>query len=154
MAEFSKETLEFLSVAGGDAPKFLSPAPTSGDRMTPGSVLIFRYDPLVGEFYRKDKGRFSSNQRVVLIIKCNRGDGVFPGKSGKLVSCLKLDESSSAVINIILDNLYKKRRRASYYGVIVKSLRTLLGRDTFRTYRLDGMKDVYTFYLGTQKVRF
>jgi len=154
MAKFSKETLKFLEEASGEAKAFLSPEPTSGDRIVPGEVFIFRYNPLSGGFYRKDGGRFSSNQRVILIVKCKRGAGVFPGKTGKLVSCFKLEESSAEVVSIILYNLYKKRRRASYYGFITQSLLTLLGTDSFRTYRLEGMTDMYKFSLGTQKVRF
>jgi len=154
MAEFSKETLNFLEEARGEVDAYLTPEPTSGDRIVPGDVFIFRYTPLSGEFYRQDRGRFASNQRVILIVKCKRGPGVFPGKTGKLVSCFKLEESSTEVVSIILDNLYKKRRRASYYGLITQSLLKLLGNDSFRTYRLEGMTDMYKFSLGTQQVRF
>jgi hypothetical protein len=154
MAHFSKETLKFLSAVGGDTKKILAPIPTSADRMIPGNVLIFRYEPLAGGFYRTMMGRFITNQRVILIIKCKRGDGVFPGKTGKLVSCFKLDRKSDVVVDAILSNLYKKRRRASYYGLIKDSLIKLLGRNSFRTYRLRGMKDIYKLSLGDQKVRF
>ena len=154
MAKFSKKTLEFLNDIGGDAKKLLTPIPTSADRMIPGNILIFRYNPADVSIYRGIKGTFSSNQKVILIVRCKRGDGVFPGKDGKLVSCFKLNGSSESVVSIILDNLYKKRRRASYYGLIRDSLITILGKNSFRTYRLQGMDDIHLLSLGTQKVRF
>ena len=159
MAEFSKKTLEFLDAVGGDHRKFLAPIPTSPDRMIPGNLLIFRYTPLEGEYFRDSLGRFSTNQRVILVVKCKRGDGVFPGKSGKLVSCFKLHSvdgpnNSEVVVQTILENLYNKRRRASYYGRITPSLIKLLGKHVFHTYRVNGMNDLWKFSLGPQKVRF
>jgi len=49
-----------------------------------------------------------------------------------------LDTNRSSV-EVIIENLYKKRRRASYYGKIVQSLRALFGKDSFRTYNIQGM---------------
>ena len=93
------------------------------------------------------------------MVKCKRGAGVFPGRSGKLVSCFKLHSvdgspSSEAVVETILENLYTHRRRASYYGRITPSLEKLLGKHTFHTYRLNGINDLWKFSLGSQKVRF
>ena len=153
MAKFSKKTLEFLNDIGGDAKKLLTPIPTSADRMIPGNVLIFKYRPLEGGFWKRLFGD-AENQRIILIVKCKRGDGVFPGKTDKLVSCFKLEASSESVVETILDNLYKKRRRASYYGLIRDSLITILGKNSFRTYRLQGMDDIHLLSLGTQRVRF
>lgn len=152
MAKFSKKTLEFLSAVGGDQDKLLSPIPPSADRMVPGVLLIFRYNPLVGKYSRDNLGRFDSNQRIVLVVKCKRGDGVFPGKTGKLVSCFKLHstggpQSSEVVVETLIENLYTKGRRASYYGKIAPSLIKLLGKHTFHTYRLEGMDDVWKFSL-------
>ena len=47
----------------------------------------------------------------------------------------------------ILENLYKKRRVASYYGKIKDSLIKLLGIDSYRTYKLDQMKEIYKVFL-------
>ena len=152
MVKFSKKTLEFLSVVGGDQAKLLSPIPPSADRMVPGVLLIFRYAPLVGEYAtRRNKG-VASDQRVVLVVKCKRGDGVFPGKTGKLVSCFKLHstdgpQSSEAVVETIIENLYTHGRKASYYGKIAPSLIKLLGKHTFHTYRLEGLHDLWKFSL-------
>mgnify|MGYP003634041305 CR=1 FL=1 len=143
MREFSEETKEFLSNIGEeDQTKFLSPSTPSADRMTPGNIIVFRY--YLGT------GAGSRTQRTVLIVKSRRGDGSFPGKDGILVSCFKLSGSTSAeVINAILENLYKKRRRASYYGKIKDSLITILGLDSFRTYKLNKMKSIWEVQLGT-----
>ena len=146
MARYSKQTLNFLKEVGEDRQKILAPIPTSADRMVPGNILIFNYTPL--------EGTDTSEQRIVLVVKCKRGDGVFPGKTGKLVSCIKLEGSSGTVVDTIIENLYKKRRRASYYGVIKESLGKLLGPNSFRTYKLEGMSDIDKLSLGTQKVRF
>jgi len=145
MAKFSKKTLEFLSAVGGDQDKLLSPIPPSADRMVPGVLLIFRYAP------HGTQG-VDSDQRVVLVVKCKRGDGVFPGKTGKLVSCFKLHstggpQSSEVVVETLIENLYTKGRRASYYGKIAPSLIKLLGKHAFHTYRLEGMDDVWKFSL-------
>ena len=137
MPRFSKETQDFLVVAGG--PKILQPMPASASRITPGDILIFRY--------HLGFGPGSQAQRVILIIKSRRGDGVFPGLDGKLVSCFKLDGDSEAVIDAILENLYKKRRTASYYGKIKDSLIKLLGIDSYRTYKLDQMKEIYKVFI-------
>jgi len=136
MPQISKKTAEFLSNIGDDDQiKVLQGIPASADRITPGDILVFRYHLGAGEGSR--------SQRVVLIIKTRRGDGVFPGKTSKLVSCFKLDGDSEVVIETILENLYKKRRRSSYYGKIKESLIKLLGIDSFRTYKLDQMKEIY-----------
>ena len=142
MREFSEETKEFLSNIGEeDQTKFLSPSTPSADRMTPGNIIIFRYYLGTGEGSRA--------QRTVLIVKTRRGDGSFPGKEGILVSCFKLNGGSEEVINAILENLYKKRRRASYYGKIKASLVAILGVDSFRTYKLNQMKSIWEVQLGT-----
>jgi hypothetical protein len=141
MPEFSKETLKFISEIG-PRKKFLQPDVPSADRITPGNIMIFRYD-VQNPSYQGAGGRFTSNQKVVLIIRCKRGDGVFEGKDGKLVSCFKLDAESGTVVDAIVENLYKKRRRASYYGKIKKSLVKLLGIDSFRTYKLTEMTSIY-----------
>jgi len=140
MAKLSEETKEFLGDVGGDSKKLLTSMPASADRIVPGEVLIFRY--FLGA------GIGSRAQRIVLIVKCRRGDGVFPGKYVNLVSCFKLNGGSKAIIETILENLYKKRRRASYYGKIKQSLVKLLGVDSFRTYKLNNMKDIYKLDLG------
>ena len=135
MVQFSKQTQDFLKEVGGDSRKILTMIPASADRMIPGTVLIFRYFLGVGPGSR--------GQRVILIVRCKRGDGAFPGKEDTLVSCFKLEGNSSVVIDTILYNLYKKRRRASYYGKIKDSLVKLLGKKSFRTYKLPQMKEIY-----------
>jgi hypothetical protein len=139
MQRFSKETKEFLG-AVGDAKKILTMIPPSADRMTPGEILVFRY--YLGS------GAGSRGQRVCLVVKSRRGDGIFAGKDGLLVSCFKLNGNSEDVVDAIIDNLYKKRRRASYYGKIKESLVKLLGVDSYRTYKLTQMKDIFKVSLG------
>lgn len=152
MEKFSKETLEFLSKVGGDDKKLLTIADRgSSTAITPGNILLFRYRPLVGDYTRY---LHDNEQRIVLVVKCGRGTGLFDGKHGLLVSCFKLDNKPEEIVDAVVDNLYKKRRRASYYGLIKQSLIKILGKNSFRTYYLQGMNDLYKFSLAPQKVRY
>lgn len=135
MSDLSKETKEFLGAVGGDHTKLLSSIPPSADRMVAGSILVFRY--------HLGLGPGSKAQRVCLIVRCRRGNGVYEGRDGKLVSCFKLNGNSETVVDIIIENLYKKRRKSSYYGLIKASLIALLGTDSYRTYKLRQMKSIY-----------
>ena len=138
MPTFSKETINFLVTAGGTLDdvigKYIQPMPPSADRITPGDILIFDYT--------------NGQQRVVLVVKSKRGDGVYPGKDDKLVSCFKLEANTAVVIDAILETLYKKRRLSSYIGKIKDSLTALLGRGNYRTYKLGKMKQIYKVFLG------
>jgi len=152
MENFSKETLEFLSNVAPDQRKFLTVEdPGSSSAINPGNILIFRYRPLMGDYQRY---LHDLSQRIVLVVRCERGPGLFDGKYGKLVSCFKLDDKSEEIVDAILYNLYKKRRRASYYGLVKQSLTKILGKNSFRTYYLQGMIGLYKFSLAPQKVRY
>jgi hypothetical protein len=134
MQRFSKETQDFLGATKNNK-KLLSMIPPSADRMVPGEIIIFRYYLGIGPGSR--------GQRVALIVRSRRGDGVIKGREGNLVSCFKLSGNSEDVVAAIVENLYKKRRRASYYGKIKQSLVKLLGVDSYRTYKLTQMKDIF-----------
>jgi hypothetical protein len=134
MQRFSKETQDFLGATKNNK-KLLSMIPPSADRMVPGEIIIFRYYLGVGPGSR--------GQRVALIVRSRRGDGVIKGREGNLVSCFKLSGNSEDIVAAIVENLYKKRRRASYYGKIKQSLVKLLGVDSYRTYKLTQMKDIF-----------
>ena len=155
MPYFSKNSQRFIEAA--DPSDSDDPTPTdtlpSASRLTPGMTIIFRYYLGIGIGSRE--------QKVVLIIGCKRGtNGVFPGKTGKLVSCLKLKEESlersQLVLNFIVQNLYNRRRQA-VYGYFKKhnaALTALLGKEelvyiknSFRTYKLDKMKQIYRLNL-------
>ncbi len=154
MALFSKETQEFLKEAGKNPKKIGVPIEASAGYITPGDILIFRY---YNHLWAKYPGRGigSREQRVVLVVKTKRGDGIFmaspkspSARDGDfLMSAFNLKGRSEEVIDTIVENLYKKRRRASYYGLIHQSLQKLLGPDSFRTYRLKGMKGIYKLTL-------
>ena len=142
MEQISKETKNILrGAADVDIPTVLSPVPPSASRMTPGNIIVFRYYLGVG--------LGSRSQRTALIVKTRRGDGSFIStQDNLLISCMQLNEGSSAVIETIVENLYKKRRRSSYYGKIKNSLIALLGINSFRTYKLNQMKSIFQVHLG------
>ena len=141
MEQISKETKEILAATGDEeVPKLLVPIPASADRMTPGDVIVFRYYSGVGPGSR--------SQRSALIVKTRRGDGCFLStQDNLLISCIQLNGGSATVIETIVENLYKKRRRSSYYGKIKDSLVALLGADSFRTYKLTQMKSIFKVQL-------
>jgi len=143
MEQISKETKNLLATTGEeDVPKLLVPTPASADRMTPGDIIVFRY--------YSGTGPGSRSQRTALIIKTRRGDGSFIStQNNLLISCMELNGGSSAVIESIAENLYKKRRRASYWGFIKNSLIKILGINSFRTYKFSKMKSLYKVSLPT-----
>tara|TARA_R110002012_G_scaffold3517_3_gene16317 strand:- start:6916 stop:7371 length:456 start_codon:yes stop_codon:yes gene_type:complete len=142
MVQLSKQTQDFLKNVG-DRTKVLTSIPASADRITPGNLLIFRYwmEPIrAGRKQRLG----TRGQRTVLIVKCKRGDGIFiSNKNNLLVSCFKLEGKSEVIIETIIENLYKKRRKASYWGFIKQSLIKILGINSFRTYKFSQMKSIY-----------
>ena len=154
MALFSKETQEFLKDAGKNPKRIGTPILPSAGYITPGDIIIFRY---FNQLWSKYSGRGvgSREQRVVLVVKTKRGDGIFMASPSSpsaregdfLMSAFNLKGRSEEIIDTIVENLYKKRRRASYYGIIQKSLEKLLGPNSFRTYRLKGMKGIYKLTL-------
>jgi hypothetical protein len=154
MAQFSKKTQTFLKEAGQDPKRVGTPIEASAGYITPGDILIFRYYNHLWKKYG-GVGSGSREQRVVLVVKTRRGDGIFmaspkspSARDGDfLMSAFNLGGRSEEVVDAIIENLYKKRRRASYYGLIKQSLQKLLGPDSFRTYRLKGMKSVYKLSL-------
>ena len=153
MPQFSKETQDFLFNEGippkdeGEVKKVVRPCPASASRMVPGDILIFRY--WLGT------GKGSRAQKVVLIVSCGRGHGSFPGRDGTLVSCIKLEVLSEAVLDVLLTNLYKKQGEASrdqvreYIAEVQGSIDKLTGSSgDFRTYKLHKMKSIFKVYLG------
>ena len=152
MPQFSKETQDFLSKEGippkdeGEVKKVVRPCPASASRMVPGDILIFRY--WLGT------GKGSRAQKVVLIVSCGRGHGAFPGRDGTLVSCIKLEVLSEAVLDVLLTKLYKKQEKASrdqvreYIAEVQGSIDKLTGSSgDFRTYKLNKMKSIFKVYL-------
>ena len=152
MPQFSKETQDFLSKEGippkdeGEVKKVVRPCPASASRMVPGDILIFRYWLGTGEGSRA--------QKVVLIVSCGRGAGAFPGRDGTLVSCIKLEVLSEAVLDVLLTKLYKKQEKASrdqvreYIAEVQGSIDKLTGSSgDFRTYKLNKMKSIFKGYL-------
>lgn len=154
MALFSKKTQEFLEDAGKNPKRMGVPILPSAGYITPGDIIIFRYFNQLWANY-SGRGVGSREQRVVLVVKTKRGDGIFlaspkspSAKDGDfLMSCFNLEGRSEEIIDTIVENLYKKRRKSSYYGLIHKSLQALLGPDSFRTFRLKGMKGIYKLTL-------
>ena len=153
MPQNSNNIKRFLAYEGVDpqdrenVKKVLKKIPPSASRITPGDVLIFRYWLGAGIGSREQKG--------VLIVRCGRGAGVFPGRTGKIVSCFKFGTLSEAVLDVLMKNLYKRREvstidEVSRYLVQQKEALTALGvkAQYFRTYKLNKMKELHKVELG------
>ena len=152
MVSFSKNSQRFLESAEavlGNPGEQTTVMPRNASRMVPGRIIIFRYYSGIGTGSRE--------QKVALIVGCKRGiHGTFNGKTGKLVSCLKLTAdtigSSAAVLESIVQNLYNRERNAvyGYFRKHREALIRLLGRDafadmknSFRTYKLENMRELH-----------
>jgi len=156
MPQLSKKTKNFLIGEGikpdsdSDIKKVLRPCPASASRMVPGDILVFRYYLGTGEGSRA--------QKVVLIVSCGRGPGSFPGREGTLVSCIKLEILSEVVVDVLVTNLYNKRKVASrdkvieYLAKVKDSIAKLTGSTgDFRTYKLNKMKAIFKVFLGDDR---
>tara|TARA_R110002051_G_scaffold314897_1_gene392498 strand:+ start:256 stop:717 length:462 start_codon:yes stop_codon:yes gene_type:complete len=144
MVKLSKKTRDFLTDTNTEASKVISRVPDGASAfMRPGDIFIFRYWMPPG----KDRtGSFT--QRVSLVVRNKRtSDGVFVStRNNELLSCFNLEGEPDVIVDTIVENLYKKRRRASYWGKIAQSLTTILGHDSYRTYKLSNMKQTYKVY--------
>jgi hypothetical protein len=116
---------------------YLTEIPPSADHIVAGDILFFRY-----RLGSRGTHPASNDERVVIIVRTKRGNGVFPGKSGRLLTCFKLNGGSDTVIDLVMDTLYNKRKASSYYSKIVQSLKALLGTSSFRTYKLTSMNRI------------
>ena len=150
MVKISKKTQDFLISIGEETTVTLKKMPSGGrSTVIPGRILIFRY--FVSATQKRPGTR---GQRVILVVRTKSGDGLYVSPRGNLlVSCFRLEGKSDVIVSTIVENLYKKRRRSSYYGKIKESLKSLLGVDSFRTYKLSQMKDVYSLALGFELAR-
>ena len=118
---FSYESDDFLQKINHDDKKYRSLIAKSSGFISPGDVLQFSY---------------LSELVNVLVVSTDRGNGLFLSpRNNMLLSCFKLDDASEVVLNIILNSIYKDRRLANYY-TIQKSLISILGIKSFRTYKL------------------
>jgi len=135
MANFSDEIKETLLNLGQSAEGAVARKPHSG--FMPGDIVLFNYPPL-------------SEQRMTLVVSNKRGSGIFISSRGnKLVSCFRLNDASSEILPIILQNLYKNRKKASYSGIL-KGLSALLGSRNYRTYKLNNMRHLYNVNLNME----
>tara|TARA_R110000850_G_scaffold109890_1_gene222984 strand:- start:483 stop:917 length:435 start_codon:yes stop_codon:yes gene_type:complete len=131
---FSKEVLNFLKEIGGPVKKRMTPITPSASTMGAGDVLLFNYK------HRGEVGKLEADRLfLVLTIRRAKTTGIFTStKANILVFGMNLN-SNSAAVGIVLENLYMKRRRPSYYGLIKEALIALLGKNSFRTYNIQSM---------------
>jgi len=144
MVKLSKKTRNFLTNTNEGVSKVISRVPDgSSGFISPGDIFIFRY------WMPPDQDRGSSFiQRVSLVVRNKRTNtGVFIStRNNELLSCFNLDGEPDVIVDTIVENLYKKRRRSSYWGKITQSLTTILGTDSYRTYKLSNMRQTYKVY--------
>jgi len=125
--KFNYEPDDFLKKIDHEDPSFLALIPKSTGYISPGDVLQFVYN---GEMVN------------VLVVTVSRGPGMFLStRSNILLACFKLDDISESVLKIIIRSIYKDRGLASY-KIIQKSLKSILGEKSFRTYNIQGIVEL------------
>lgn len=115
---------------------------SSPPKLTPISPTFLNPGDLV--FLKYDRDLFF---RVVLVVSNKKGSGVFLSSRGNLlVSCFQLNVSPE-ITSVILNKLYKNRVLASY-RTITSGLRSLLGKDRYRTFKLNNIRELYTLKIN------
>jgi hypothetical protein len=135
--KFNYESDNFLEKIDHNHEKHLSLIPKSTGFISPGDVLRFVY----------------SGQLVnVLVVQIDRGPGIFLStQDNKLLACFKLDDSSESVLKIIIRSIYKDRGLASY-KIIQKSLNSILGPASFRTYNFNKIGNLTKISIEKEKL--
>ena len=114
-------------------------APSAGS-LQPGDIVTFNYK-LPPNTSPKIKYR-SRGTRLALVVSNNSGNGVFVSNPGnRLVSCFTLSKTPAGIRDVIITKLYKKRRLSNYYKIIA-SLKTILGKEMYRTYNLNNLSNL------------
>jgi hypothetical protein len=112
----------------------------SSGSLGPGDLITFSYH-LPPNTSPKIKAA-SRGARIALVVSNNSGEGVFTANTGnKLLSCFTLTEVGPEIRELIVTKLYKKRRLSNYYKII-KSLKSILGKDSYRTYILNKLSNL------------
>jgi hypothetical protein len=151
MLKLSKQTRDFLTNTATGVSKLISKVPDGqSGYIEPGGIFFFNYylQPTAPGPRGKLPSPGSVDQRVVLVVRNRRtSSGVFTSTQNNiLLSCFRLEGNSELITNTIVENLYKKRRRASYWGKIKTSLIKILGKGNYRTYNTENMKQTYKVY--------
>jgi hypothetical protein len=144
MPRFSPEIQVFLKkyVGGQRADETkLSLLPRSASMLNTGDLIIFKYYMPADTLHKR---RSSKTQRLGLIVSNKRSStGTFiSSQKNLLLSCFRLDATSQQITSIVVEKLYKERRLCNYYK-IVKSLKTILGKDKYRTYKVSQLSNIY-----------
>jgi hypothetical protein len=113
----------------------VSPISALTSQIRVGRVLMFRY--------KVNHNLSPAIDRVVLVASCKRGNGegvIHAGTGNTLVSCFRLEATSAQVVSFITKELYNRRKVSSE---IIRSLRSLIGQNSYRTYILSNMKNMH-----------
>jgi hypothetical protein len=114
----------------------LARRPVSVGNINPGDLFIFAYDPLKGDGYQH-------HYRATIIVSTRRGSGYFRSSKGNmLISCYEISHLGPDGIDVLLNQLYKKRKVADYYK-ISRALDRYLGESSFKTFNLSRIRNLY-----------
>lgn len=136
MAKQAKNFKDFISAVGEGLGRSMSskPVPRSVGYISPGDVLVLRYN---------------GSYEVVLVVANKRSSsGIFlSSRNNILLSCFSLSTKSPQIINLVLDNLYKNRKVASYQN-IKSNLSVILGVSSYRTFKLNKVSNLQTLRMS------
>jgi len=112
--------------------------------LIPGDIVYFRY------VLRDKNGKWTRDERIALIVSCNRGPGGFfiSTRNNMLLASFKLDNRDPEIVGFLLKSLYKNRRACNYYKII-DALSVILGKRDFRTYKVKSSYNVHEFTVDT-----
>lgn len=143
LKEYSPDPADEIFSEQQEIATIVARIPRLTSRFAPGEIIIFRYTP--ASQMRNTMGRFTGgNERVILVVSSKYEPyGIRRTRTthGVIVACFRLEYSSSAVVDIVLKHLYRNRKKLKNISKKVKKgLFAVLGRGTYRTYRLDRME--------------
>lgn len=98
----------------------------------PGDILTFKYE---------------DQPRVALVVINDTGKTTYHSlRDNLLVTTFILEDVSEEIKGMIVKHLYKQRTKAERRPVI-QALKAILGMDSYRSFMVRGMQDVYSLYL-------
>lgn len=138
MISNGKEIKEFLESLAMDG-RNLHRIPTSFSYISPGDILLFTYRDTI--------------LRACLVVSNKRASaGVFnSNRNNYLVSVFRLP-LNPIIMQEILKRLYKNRVACSY-SRIKNGLLRLFGTDSYRTYMLKDLTDLFELYFNKETLK-
>jgi hypothetical protein len=113
---------------------------SSVSTLAPGDIVLFSYE---------------GSQRIGFVVRSSKtGMGVtrITTRGNQIVNTFLLDSISPAMLDILINNLYKNRIRATYRNSPVV-LGSMLGSDNFRTFISSKMSNIKEYFIDKKSLQ-